>query len=166
MKVNDTGDLVVSVKNDPANSASITDNVAAAAMIHSPTTARNAVAQHLLPAQFLNNNTANNSVRGQCVPLSRNVWMNYAGRFDKFRSNYGGNDNGDWKLNRNGLQAGTDFFRSTQNQIGMIFGFEGGKASLAQSEIKSDDFYLGLYAAHLFNNGFDIQCVYNFGWQN
>jgi hypothetical protein len=130
-------------------------------MIHGATTARNAVSRHFISAQPNNGN-----ILGQTTSLSRSVWINYAGRFDKYRSNYGGEANGDWKMSRNGIQVGSDLYRTGQDQFGLFFGYEAGKAALLRSEVKADDYYFGLYGAHIFKSGFDIQAIYSFGNQS
>jgi hypothetical protein len=95
-------------------------------------------------------------------PQERSAWINYIGRSDSFDSSYG---NADWDVKMDGWQAGFDLFRSSRNQLGLLLGFENGNAESDGNRLKSDDHYIGLYAAHILKNGMDARLTFNYGWQ-
>ena len=84
-------------------------------------------------------------------------WVNYVGRADTY---------GLWNLGADGIQVGSDLYVTQTNQFGVIFGYEGGWAINNNDRVKSDDLYVGLYAAHIFRNNTDFRFIYNYGWQN
>ncbi|GHT22236.1 hypothetical protein FACS189419_04490 [Planctomycetales bacterium] len=58
---------------------------------------------------------------------ARTAWVNYVGRsnsyFDTaFQSN--------WKIGTDGMQVGSDLYRTKKTQFGVLFGYEGGKATV------------------------------------
>ena len=93
-------------------------------------------------------------------PATRTAWVNYVGRNDEF---------GAWNINSEGVQVGTDLYRSQRSQFGALFGYEDGRASASPfgqvSRVKSEDMYAGLYAARVLRNGADVRALYNYGWQ-
>ena len=171
--------------------ANMNDAFLAAGMIHQRNTGYNMVRDRFISAQ----RRAGNGYRGQafcdpceavqslpdpCDPCgtgfsglgsrnggARSAWVNYIGRGDEF---------GAWDLGSNGVQVGSDLFRSNRSQFGVIFGYEDGwaKANSHYSSnppaglvdrVDSEDTYFGFYAARVFRNGFDGRFVYNQGWQ-
>ena len=102
-----------------------------------------------------------NSLFSQSGP--RNAWVNYVGRGESF---------GNWNLGSNGVQVGSDLYRTNRTQFGVFFGYEGGWAKAETDyaidrtdRINSDDLYLGFYGARVLRNGVDARVVYNHGWQ-
>ena len=108
---------------------------------------------------------------------TRNTWVNYVGRADS----YGGwADGSGWDIGADGVQVGTDLFRTRKAQFGLIFGYEGGFANNSHAlrlpngylvhngvdRVTSDDTYLGFYAARVLSGGADVRFVYNHGWQD
>ena len=122
---------------------------------------------------------------GRGTPVARSAWVNYVGRATTYQgyqmtiteahvdgTNYtlttrrNGNS---WKMGFDGVQVGTDLFRSTNTQFGAIFGYEGGWATKDMGDnidrVDSDNLYFGLYGARVLRNGVDLRFVYNHGWQ-
>ena len=93
----------------------------------------------------------------------KTAWVNYIGRGDKYRSSY--NDQ-DWKLSMNGVQVGSDLFRSRNAQFGLLFGYEAGKNTNALDKVDAKDMYVGAYAAQVLHSGADIRGVFSYGWQD
>ena len=91
------------------------------------------------------------------------AWVNYIGRNDAFDSSY---HQSIWKLSMEGVQAGTDLYRTRSEQFGVLFGYESGNMRNVADRIKADDTYVGLYAAKVFRGGADIRGVYAYGWQD
>ena len=150
--------------------ANMSDGFLAAATIHNRYTGYNMVRD-----KFISGNTrAGSGILGQapceevgcnpCDPCGsfvggglRTAWVNYVGRGDTY---------GNWDLGSDGVQIGTDLYRTKRNQIGMIFGYEGGWARFLNDRVNSDDIYVGLYGAHVFRNGADVRFIYNYGSQD
>ncbi|MDR3110312.1 MAG: autotransporter outer membrane beta-barrel domain-containing protein [Planctomycetaceae bacterium] len=93
---------------------------------------------------------------------TRSVWFNYVGRANQYYSN---TLETDWNINSNGVQLGFDLFRTNNNQLGVLGGYEKATADAGQNSVESDDAYVGVYAAHVFSRGADFRGVVNFGWQ-
>jgi len=104
------------------------------------------------PTQFFRPGVLNNNA----------TWANVVHRTDSYRGWSGGNS---WKINSEGVQVGTDLIRTRYEQLGMIFGTEKGKATNLGDRVDSKDMYAGVYAARVFNNGWDFRLLYNYGWQ-
>ncbi|MDR3234493.1 MAG: autotransporter outer membrane beta-barrel domain-containing protein [Planctomycetaceae bacterium] len=96
-------------------------------------------------------------------PIERAAWINYVGRSDSFDNSY--SSGADWKVKMDGWQAGFDLFRTSRNQLGLLLGFEKGDTISGENRLETDDHYIGLYAAHILNNGMDIRLLFNYGWQ-
>jgi hypothetical protein len=95
------------------------------------------------------------------------VWANYVGRNSTSRSAYNGQNWGqNWKLSTNGVQTGADIWRNRYEQVGILFGYEGGKMTNAGDRIDANDYYLGAYAACVLTNDSDIRAAFAFGWQD
>jgi hypothetical protein len=94
---------------------------------------------------------------------ARTAWVNYVGRGTTYQD---GQVNSNWRIGTDGVQVGADLYRSRKTQIGLLFGYEGGKATLLDDEVKSNDAYVGFYGVRVFNNGADARFVFNKGWQN
>ncbi|MDR0328088.1 MAG: autotransporter outer membrane beta-barrel domain-containing protein [Planctomycetaceae bacterium] len=90
------------------------------------------------------------------------AWVNYTGRSDAYWSNV---DKRNWKTTVNGIQVGTDVWRSRHEQLGVLFGYEEGKTTNSWDHIKMEDPYFGIYGVHVFANGADIRGVFAYGWQ-
>jgi hypothetical protein len=69
-------------------------------------------------------------------------------------------------MNTNGVQVGTDFFRTHRHQFGAFFGYEGSDGSNLADRIKAKDYYVGAYGVHVFGGGADLRTVFTFGWQD
>ncbi|MDR1271207.1 MAG: autotransporter domain-containing protein, partial [Planctomycetaceae bacterium] len=102
------------------------------------------------------------------LSLGRSVWVNYIGRSNSYRSSYSniGINNGDWEIGTDGIQVGLDLYKSSKAQLGLLFGYEGSKATLRSDRLDADDTYFGVYAARVFANGADFRVVYNYGSQD
>jgi len=148
-----------------------------AAMMHNRYTGLNMVRDKFISAQ-----PRRNGFRGQawncdpCAPVAcdpcapvgflaggsatRTAWVNYIGRGDTF---------GDWDITSNGVQVGSDLFRNNRTQFGAIFGYEGSQAkrsnTFTHGKVDADNTYVGVYAARVLRNKFDVRALYNHGWQ-
>jgi len=170
----------------------LSDGFVAAMTIHNRYAAWNAVRDRMISGSAV----SGNGYRGQawcdpCAPagpcdevcnpcdpcgtfggngsLARNAWVNYIGRGDSYRSSFA--DGNDWKLTMNGVQVGTDLFRSNRSQFGVLFAYEGGKMVnernvLDRDQINVDDIYLGIYGVQVLRNGIDIRGSFAYGWQD
>ena len=152
-------------------SARFNDNYLAASRMHHKYTAWNAVRDHLISGAGVSQRYG---YYGQsyceqaacfsgCCCKMRNTWINYVGRSSRYQSSYNGDE---WKLTSNGMQVGTDFFRTPRAQLGGFFGYEGGTGTNASDRIQGKDYYLGLYAVNVFRNGSDLRTVFSYGWQD
>jgi hypothetical protein len=99
------------------------------------------------------------------------AWVNYIGRWDRIGSTYTGFGGKRWQIQTNGVQAGSDLFRTQKNQFGVLFGFEKGQAdntsfTTRRDNLKSEDYYFGLYGTHVFRSGADGRILVNYGWQS
>jgi hypothetical protein len=56
-----------------------------------------------------------------------------------------------------GIQVGTDLYRTQREQFGILFGYEGGNATVANDWVKADDLYVGIYGARVLRSGTDIR---------
>jgi len=163
-------------------SANMSEGFVQALTMHNRYTAWNAVRDRMISGNGFNRS----GFRGQapcdpcnpCDPVScfdgcgprsfggsaaRGAWVNYIARSDAYSSNFHA---GNWKLSTEGVQAGTDLFRSKNSQFGTLFGYESGRMNNAADRIKADDLYVGLYGAHVFRNGIDVRGVFAYGWQD
>jgi len=97
---------------------------------------------------------------GLSMSIARTAWGNYVGRADSYA---------DWDLGSDGVQVGSDVFRTRNTQLGAIFGYERGwgkrNNTFTNGKINSDDTYVGLYAARVLRGGADVRFLYNHGWQ-
>ncbi|MDR0609221.1 MAG: autotransporter domain-containing protein [Planctomycetaceae bacterium] len=102
------------------------------------------------------------------LSIGRSVWVNYIGRSNSYQSSYTniGIANGDWEIGTDGVQVGLDLFKTAKAQLGLLFGYEGSKATLRSDRLDADDVYFGAYAARVFSNGADFRAVYNYGSQD
>jgi hypothetical protein len=102
------------------------------------------------------------------LSVGRSVWVNYIGRSNSYQSSYSniGIENGDWEIGTDGVQVGLDLFKTSNAQLGLLFGYEGSKATLRSDRLDADDVYFGAYAARVFRNGVDFRAVYNYGSQD
>jgi hypothetical protein len=98
----------------------------------------------------------------------RSAWVNYIGRSSDYRSSYSniGIANGDWQIGTDGVQVGLDLYKSQRSQLGLLFGYEGTKATSRSDQVDADDVYFGVYAARVFSNGADFRLIYNYGSQD
>jgi hypothetical protein len=94
----------------------------------------------------------------------RNAWVNYVGRSSEYRSSYA--NNGDWKIGTDGIQVGLNLYKEKGLQFGLLFGYEGSKATLRSDCLTADDVYFGAYGAYVLDNGSDFRIIYNYGTQN
>jgi len=143
----------------------VNDNYLAASRMHHRHTAWNAVRDHLISGAGTNRY----GYFGQttCFPTFnggvRNAWANYVGRNSRYQSS--GTDS-DWRLSGNGVQLGTDFFRTSRFQLGTYFGYENAKGSNSADRIHGKDYSIGIYGVYVFQNGADFRTVFSYGWQN
>jgi outer membrane autotransporter protein len=77
-----------------------------------------------------------------------------------------GSNTQDWNLSREGIQVGSDLFRTRSMQLSMLFGTTSGRAHNKNDSIENDDIYLGIYGAKIFRNGIDIRRTFAYGWQD
>ena len=148
--------------------ANVNDGFLAASQIHHRLTAWNAVRDHLISGvsgvgMARCGHFGQARCMGGCCNDNRNVWINYIGRDSRYRSSFNGND---WRLTSNGVQLGTDFFRTPRAQLGMFFGYEDSTARNIGDRIKGNDYYVGIYGVHVFRNGADLRTVFSTGWQD
>ena len=162
--------------------ANMSDGFVAALTMHNKYAIWNAVRDKLISGSGY----ARNGYRGQaacdpceavgcnpCDPICgsgsglRSAWVNYLGRNDSYRSSF---NNRNWKLSMEGVQAGTDFYRTRSAQVGMLFAYEKGSmyndSRLGRDSIKADDTYVGVYGARVLRGGADIRGAFALGWQN
>ena len=90
------------------------------------------------------------------------AWVNYTGRSDSQWSPYYSKN---WELSTEGIQAGTDLWRTRCEQLGILFGYETGKTVNSNDSVKVDDPYFGVYAARVLYDGTDVRAVFAYGWQ-
>ncbi|MDR1268993.1 MAG: autotransporter outer membrane beta-barrel domain-containing protein, partial [Planctomycetaceae bacterium] len=69
-------------------------------------------------------------------------------------------------MGTDGIQVGLDLYKTNKTQLGLLFGYEGSKATLRSDRLDADDVYFGVYAARVFRNGADFRVVYNYGSQD
>jgi outer membrane autotransporter protein len=148
----------------------VNDNYLAAMRMHHRNTAWNGVRNHFIRA---NVNRARNEVRGQspCAPcetfapfaVKRVAWASYVGENDTYHSGFNSQD---WSISREGVQVGSDLFRTRTSQVGMLFGTTSGRGHNLTDSIENDDVYLGLYGSKIFRNGIDIRGTFAYGWQD
>ena len=152
--------------------ANVNDNYLAASRMHHKYTAWNAVRDHLISGAGAVDRYGyygQSMACGQMMCLSgccnkvRNVWANYVGRNARYQSSFNRNE---WRMSNNGIQFGTDFIRTPRAQLGAFFGYENLMGTNAGDHIKGDDYYVGMYAVHVFHNGADVRTVFAYGWQD
>jgi len=165
--------------------ASMSDGFLVALTMHNRYAAWHAVRNQLISSHGFGNRSG---YRGQfCDPcgsvqsspcgmgsfngsLARSAWVNYTGRSDRFQSSYEFNEN--WRLSMEGVQAGTDLFRSQQSQFGLLFGYEGGKITsynplnVDKDRLNVQDLYFGFYGARVFRDGTDVRGIFAYGRQD
>jgi hypothetical protein len=69
-------------------------------------------------------------------------------------------------MTTNGIQVGTDIFRTRRNQVGAFFGYEDSTGRNLSDRLKAKDYYVGMYGVHVFGGGSDLRTVFNYGWQD
>ena len=94
--------------------------------------------------------------------VSRSAWVSYTGRSDTYRSSHNGQD---WKTSMEGIQLGTDLYKTNRTQFGILFGYEGGRSYNAADRLEADDTYVGFYGARVFRGGVDGRIVFAYGGQ-
>jgi len=100
---------------------------------------------------------------------ARNAWVAYTGRSDRFESSY--RFNNEWRLSTEGVQVGTDLYKSRRAQLGVLFGYEGGNATsrnwfnATSDRVEMEDYYFGFYGARVFRGGADARIVFAGGRQ-
>ena len=182
-----TGTLwMVGHNNDAAN---MNDGFLVATLMHQRYTGLTMVNPHFISAQPRRNGFLGQAWCDPCAPVAcdpcapagfrrggrnasgqRAAWVNYVGRTNTYA---GWEKSSDWKMGIDGVQVGSDVFRTKNAQLGVIFGYEGGWATSdgdivlpGQDRLNSDNIYLGLYGARVLRNGVDVRFVYNHGWQD
>ena len=101
---------------------------------------------------------------------ARNTWVAYTGRSDQFATSY--KFNKVWRLSAEGVQVGTDLFRTNRTQFGLLFGYEGGRATSdnwlnnTTNRVNMDDYSFGFYGARVLRGGADVRTIVAFGWQD
>ena len=98
--------------------------------------------------------------------LARNAWVNYIGRSDQYASNWAGHNRNNWKLSSEGVQAGTDLYRTKNTQFGILFGYDDARMRNTGDRVQMDDVYGGFYAARVFRNGADARIIFAYGNQD
>jgi hypothetical protein len=150
-------------------SALMSDNYLAAMSMHHRYTAWNAVRDHAISGNAQSRHGYLGQSPEACEPVcgpvkkKRAAWVNYVGRDSSYRNSF---TEDDWCISSDGVQAGTEIFRTCRNQLGLLFGYEGQTAVDAWDSVKADDIYFGAYGVHVFRNGADARAVFNYGWQN
>ena len=157
------GNMLVANLNAPIN---LNDGYLAALSMHHRYAAWTAVRDRLISGGRNQRGILGQSCDDPCGSFGksyRDIWVNYVGRSDTYRSSF---NHGDWDLWSNGVQLGTDLFKSRRNQLGLLFGYENAKTTNANDRVEMDDFYFGAYAAHVFRGGVDVRAVFAYGWQD
>ncbi|MDR0329035.1 MAG: autotransporter domain-containing protein [Planctomycetaceae bacterium] len=155
------------------NTLNASDGFLAAMMMHNKYTMRNAVRDRMISGD--GGNRSGYFGQAPCDPVcgsessAKSAWVNYIGRGDTYRSSYGANH--DWKLTMDGVQVGSDLYRTRNSQVGMLFGYEGGRmvndrGFFDRDQTNLDDLYFGVYAAQVLRSGADIRGSFAYGWQN
>ena len=165
--------------------ANMSDGFVGALTMHNKYAIWNAVRDRLISGSGY----ARNGYRGQaacdpceavgcnpCDPICgsgsglRSAWVNYTGRGDTYRSSFAGFNGQNWKLSMEGVQTGTDLYRTRSAQVGMLFAYEGGSmhndSTIGRDSIKADDTYVGVYGARVLRGGADIRGAFALGWQD
>jgi hypothetical protein len=172
---NSSGDwyLAFAAVNEVSTNSNATE---VARLLHNKYSAWHAVRDHLISGTsrsgrgFLGQSPCDEV--GACDPCgsilgtaARTAWVNYVGRANSY---YDTAAQSDWKIGTDGVQVGSDLYRTKKTQVGVLFGYEGGKATLDAmiDEVKSDDVYVGFYGVRVLNNGADARIVFNKGWQD
>lgn len=141
------------------------DNYLAASRMHYKNTAWNAVRDHLISGA----GACRYGYFGQTISFPacsggvRNAWANYVGHSSRYQSSLTGSD---WKLTGNGVQLGTDFFRTSRFQLGTHFSYENSQGSNREDRIHGKDYSIGMYGVYVCDNGIDFRTVFSYGWQN
>ena len=175
----------ISVSHEARKQARISDGYLAAMTMHNRFATRDAVRDRMISGNNGGYTNAGYGYYGQvCDPCdmidtcesfvstkTRNLWANYIGRSDSYRSVL--NDR-DWKLSSDGVQVGSDFYNSLRSQFGMLFGYEAGntyndrvnfQGATHRDRVTADDFYFGFYGSRVFNNGADVHATVAYGQQ-
>ncbi|MGL6193465.1 MAG: autotransporter outer membrane beta-barrel domain-containing protein, partial [Thermoguttaceae bacterium] len=144
-----------------------TSNSGVALMLN-PMTVSNAVGDAF--NGFSNTNFGNSNYRGQSGRYARfgafNAWVNYVGRSNEIVSNFEAAVGQRMKMQSNGVQLGTDIYRTRCSQLGVMFGYEKHNATLLQDKTDADDYYFGLYGQRKLANNWDVRGVFGYGFQN
>jgi len=156
--------------------ANANDNYLAAATIHHKFTAWHATRDHLISGATVSEPRYGyygqspcdctfgcTQVTGCKKVKSRGAWVNYIGRETHYQSSF---NRYDWKFTTHGVQIGTDIFRTGHNQFGTFFGYENSNGNNINDRIKANDYYVGLYGVHVFQQGADLRALFNYGWQD
>ena len=102
-------------------------------------------------------------ISGNNVDFCKSGWINYTGRSNTYNSSF---NNREWKTFTHGGQIGIDFLKTPRFQSGLLFGGEGSQSRNKKDLLESEDFYFGLYGAHIFRHGTDARIVFAQGWQS
>jgi hypothetical protein len=91
----------------------------------------------------------------------RSAWVNYIGRQDSASNGFG-----EWTSDSNGVQFGSDLYRTNRNQFGLQASYENAKFKSGATKLLDDEYVFGAYAAHVFRSGSDFRVLANVGWQD
>jgi hypothetical protein len=91
----------------------------------------------------------------------RSAWVNYVGRQDSASNGFG-----EWTSDANGVQFGSDLFRTNRDQFGLQASYENAKFKSGFDKLLDDEYVFGAYAAHVFRSGSDFRVLANVGWQD
>ena len=148
-----------------APSAVAQGNTFAASQMHHKYTAWNAVRNHLISEA--NESLLQTPLQAAYYPgydcLPKNTWINYVGRDSRYRNSY---TRSDWTIATNGIQLGTDVYRTRQSQVGVLYGYEDSTGTNLGDRIKGWNNYFGVYGVQMVRSNTDIRTVFNYGWQH
>jgi uncharacterized protein with beta-barrel porin domain len=87
------------------------------------------------------------------------AWVNYLGITDEVPGST-------VDINTDGIQIGTDIYRTKDNQFGVTFAYTGTKAydDGYLKHTNTNGYNLSLYGAHRFSNQADLRLIVNSGW--
>ncbi|MGL4943057.1 MAG: autotransporter domain-containing protein [Thermoguttaceae bacterium] len=102
--------------------------------------------------------------------LGASLWGNFVGRSTEIEAKHylsgAGATFEKAKVSSSGLQVGADLFATRRSQLGVVIGAEKANYRLGRfDEVKSDDYYFGLYGARRYASGIDVRGVLGFGYQ-
>ncbi len=102
------------------------------------------------------------SVRGQAASSTRSVWYTPMARANQFGTTFVG---GDYDFQAYGMQAGSTLWSDYRHSLGVMFGYERGDLRNRLDQIRSHDYYLGLYYGQLFGEGYEFRAFVGGGFQ-